>query len=80
MNRTNKRRIDKTRKPRLIPVYECFSSGSMIKIDEYCRTMSQEEGNKIHWHKTYNTEDLPPNRIMTFNTDPNDVWDYSKTQ
>ena len=65
MNRLHKRRIDNTKKRKLIPVFEVFSNGSIVKIHD-----------KV---KTYSIKDLPPNRLITFETDPNDVWSETPT-
>ena len=38
MNRLEKRRIDNTRKPRLMPVYEFFDSGAIVKLGNHTKT------------------------------------------
>lgn len=60
MNRINKRRIDNTRKARLIPVYESMSSDKRYKINDII--------------KQYNESEALPSRMITFKTDKKDVW------
>lgn len=52
MNRINKRRIDNTRKARLIPVWKVISSDKRFKINDII--------------KQYNTSESLPSRVMTF--------------
>ena len=43
------------------PIFETFSSGSKICIG---------------WYKKMKTSELNSNRFMTFETDPNDIWEH----